>query len=79
MFTTFLADAPVAITGKQAISNLWNSMVGLFGKIWSDIISGQMPLVVDFFATYWIFLFPAIVGLFLFAFGMFEKLLLRVR
>ncbi len=35
-----------------------------------------MPNVVNFFATYWVFLLGVIIGLFLIAFKMFEKLML---
>ncbi len=34
-----------------------------------------MPNVVNFFATYWVFLPSVIIGLFLIAFKMFEKLM----
>ncbi|WP_338981930.1 hypothetical protein [Spiroplasma endosymbiont of Eupeodes luniger] len=77
MFRTFL-DAtipPVAITGEQAVTNLWKALIKAFGNIWTDIIGGNMPNVVNFFATYWVFLLGVIIGLFLIAFKMFEKLM----
>lgn len=75
MFGTFLADAPAKITGEQAVTNLWKALITAFGNIWTDIIGGNMPNVVNFFATYWVFLLGVIIGLFLIAFKMFEKLM----
>ncbi|WP_338966713.1 MULTISPECIES: hypothetical protein [unclassified Spiroplasma] len=77
MFRTFLDGAitPVAITGEQAVTNLWKALIKAFGNIWTDIIGGNMPNVVNFFATYWVFLLGVIIGLFLIAFKMFEKLM----
>ncbi|WP_375315652.1 hypothetical protein [Spiroplasma endosymbiont of Tipula paludosa] len=76
MIGTFLAEAPaVAVTGEQAVTNLWKALIGAFGHIWTDIIGGNMPNVVIFFATYWVFLLGVIIGLFLIAFKMFEKLM----
>ncbi|WP_342190052.1 hypothetical protein [Spiroplasma endosymbiont of Dilophus febrilis] len=77
MIRTFLDGAitPVAITGEQAVTNLWKALITAFGNIWTDIIGGNMPNVVNFFATYWVFLLGVIIGLFLIAFKMFEKLM----
>ncbi|WP_342190100.1 hypothetical protein [Spiroplasma endosymbiont of Dilophus febrilis] len=77
MIGTFLAEAttPVAVTGEQAVTNLWKALIKAFGNIWTDIIGGNMPNVVNFFATYWVFLLGVIIGLFLIAFKMFEKLM----
>ncbi|WP_338982022.1 hypothetical protein [Spiroplasma endosymbiont of Eupeodes luniger] len=77
MFRTFLDGAitPVAITGEQAVTNLWKALIKAFGNIWTNIIGGNMPNVVNFFATYWVFLLGVIIGLFLIAFKMFEKLM----
>ncbi|WP_339024175.1 hypothetical protein [Spiroplasma endosymbiont of Agriotes lineatus] len=78
MFRIFLNGAttpPIAITGEQAVTNLWKALIKAFGNIRTDIIGGNMPNFVNFFATYWVFLLGVIIGLFLIAFKMFEKLM----
>ncbi|WP_342189673.1 hypothetical protein [Spiroplasma endosymbiont of Dilophus febrilis] len=77
MIRTFLTEVvtPAAVTGEQAVTNLWKALIKAFGNIWTDIIGGNMPNVVNFFATYWVFLLGVIIGLFLIAFKMFEKLM----
>ncbi|WP_342190095.1 hypothetical protein [Spiroplasma endosymbiont of Dilophus febrilis] len=77
MIGTFLTGVvtPIAVTGEQAVTNLWKALIKAFGNIWTDIIGGNMPNVVNFFATYWVFLLGVIIGLFLIAFKMFEKLM----
>ncbi|WP_215825525.1 hypothetical protein [Spiroplasma endosymbiont of 'Nebria riversi'] len=77
MFRIFLdgVTTPPAITGEQAVTNLWKALITEFGNIWTDIIGGNIPNVVNFFATYWVFLLGVIIGLFLIAFKMFEKLM----
>ncbi|WP_215825795.1 hypothetical protein [Spiroplasma endosymbiont of 'Nebria riversi'] len=75
MIGTFLVDAPAKITGEQVVTNLWKALITAFGNIWTDIIGGNMPNVINFFATYWVFLLGVIIGLFLIAFKMFEKLI----
>lgn len=66
-------DPPVNLMEK-----LWTAIIGVFAKIW-EIINVNMPLVVEFFATYWIFLLPFILVLFFMVFKIFEKLLGAVR
>ncbi|WP_342223593.1 hypothetical protein [Spiroplasma endosymbiont of Asaphidion curtum] len=41
MFGTFLVDAP-AVTGEQAVTNLWKALIKAFGNIWTDIIGGNV-------------------------------------
>ncbi|WP_339025352.1 hypothetical protein [Spiroplasma endosymbiont of Agriotes lineatus] len=53
MIGTFLTEAPAAaITGEQAVANLWKTLIKAFSNIWNDIIGGNMPNVINFFATY---------------------------
>ncbi|WP_342263800.1 hypothetical protein [Spiroplasma endosymbiont of Clivina fossor] len=81
MIGTFLADAPATaekITANDAMTKLWNAIMTAFTKMW-DIIAVNMPQVGNFFADYWIFIFPFILAIFFICFKMFEKLLGAVR
>lgn len=61
-----------------SMEKLWTAIIGVFAKIW-EVINTNVPLVVDFFATYWIFLLPFIFVLFFIPFKIFERLLGAVR
>ncbi|WP_342224147.1 hypothetical protein [Spiroplasma endosymbiont of Asaphidion curtum] len=63
---TFLADAPATvekITASDAMTKLWNAIITAFTKMW-EIIVVNMPQVGNFFADYWIFIFPFILAIF---------------
>ncbi|WP_342278116.1 MULTISPECIES: hypothetical protein [unclassified Spiroplasma] len=57
---------------------MWNAIITAFTKMW-EIIAVNMPQVGNFFADYWIFIFPFILAIFFICFKMFEKLLGAVR
>ncbi|WP_342264157.1 hypothetical protein [Spiroplasma endosymbiont of Clivina fossor] len=66
------------ITASDAMTKLWNAIITAFTKMW-EIIAVNMPQVGNFFADYWIFIFPFILAIFFICFKMFEKLLGAVR
>ncbi|WP_342263612.1 hypothetical protein [Spiroplasma endosymbiont of Clivina fossor] len=80
MFGIFLTEAPAVtkITASDAMTKLWNAIITAFTKMW-EIIAVNMPQVGNFFADYWIFIFPFILAIFFICFKMFEKLLGAVR
>ncbi|WP_342262632.1 MULTISPECIES: hypothetical protein [unclassified Spiroplasma] len=81
MIGTFLIEAPAVtkITASDAaMTKLWNAIITAFTKMW-EIIAVNMPQVGNFFADYWIFIFPFILAIFFICFKMFEKLLGAVR
>ncbi|WP_215826296.1 hypothetical protein [Spiroplasma endosymbiont of 'Nebria riversi'] len=82
MFGTFLVgEAPATvekITASGAMTKLWNAIITAFTKMW-EIIAVNMPQVGNFFADYWIFIFPFILAILFICFKMFEKLLGAVR
>ncbi|WP_342277346.1 hypothetical protein [Spiroplasma endosymbiont of Nephrotoma flavescens] len=63
MIGTFLVDAPAKITASDAMTKLWNAIITAFTKMW-EIIAVNMPQVGNFFADYWIFIFPFILAIF---------------
>ncbi len=75
MIGTFLTEAPAVtkITASDAMTKLWNAIITAFTKMW-EIIAVNMPQIGNFFADYWIFIFPFILAIFFICFKMFEKL-----
>lgn len=75
---TLVDEIPKEPEPVSVMEKLWTAIIGVFSKVW-EVINTNMPLVVEFFATYWIFLLPFILVLFFMVFKIFEKLLGAVR